>query len=1309
MMNKFSSQSININTFILFFVILTLCPLWVFPEPLYSTGQILKSGCEYDYPPYCFVQNNAASGFSVDLLRAVAEKMNMSIKFRIDYWNVLKEDLKNGHLDVLPLVGRTPERENVYDFTIPYLPMHGAIIVRKDNSDISSINDLEGKYIAVMKGDNAEEFVRRQKIKWHIVTTKTFPEALTNLSEGKYDAVIIQRLVGLQLINDLNLDNLKIIEPSLKEFKQEFCFAVKEGNKELLALLNEGLAIAMADGTFRELYDIWFSPIELTPYNYIVIGIDYNYPPWEYVDQDGNPEGYNVDLSRAIAREMGIKVVFHAAPWSDVKNALFEDRIDVLQGMFYSPGRARFYDFSNPYFTVTQGIVTRADFPDITEVGMLDSCIIIVQQGDIMHEYAVEQQFDSIIVFETTEEALNALNKGVGHCVFIDKIQALYLINKHNWENMKIHDINVENYEYCYAVKKGNDRVLSILDQGLKVLKETGEYRRIREKWFGVAEPNIFEMLFKYILIIITILLIVLSLVILWSFTLRRIVDKRTEELKMEVERRKKSEMLLVEKKEYLRTTLNSIGDAVIATDIEGRITEMNPIALKLTGFSKEDAIGKQLSGVFHIINAITGESVIDPVQKVLKTGEIVGLANHTMLISRDGTKYQIADSGAPIIDNNNKISGVVMVFRDVTEEYTMRQKIILNEQKLNALYEGMSTCVAIYRSVDNGNDFEFTDINKSVERVENIRKDEIIGKRVTEIFPSIDRFGLLNVFKDVFKTGIPQHHPVKYYEDSQRRGWRKNYVFKLFTGEIVSVYDDLTEIKETEKALDESKMLYKTLFDTMAQGVVYQDAKGNIISANHAAEKILGLSLDELLGRTSMNPEWRAVDRDERELPGHKHPAMIALNEKRVVENFIQGVYNPIADDYSWIIVNSRPLYRDNENEPYMVYSTFQDITELKRAQDELLKMDRLYSLGLLAGGIAHDFNNILTGIIGNIALIRMDADNNHIKELSEEALEATETAKNLTKQLLTFASGGEPVIETLNPSKLILDTAKFSMHGSNVKLTANIDSDLRNIDADAGQIKQVIQNIIINAVQAMPKGGEIAINAGNASINNHKKIKSGKYIAIEISDTGIGISKDILDRIFDPYFTTKQTGSGLGLAMSSSIIKKHGGYIDIKSTIGKGSVFTVYLPASDNDLEKHPSSSKGVVLDGSRKGKILIMDDEAAIRRVSAKILSKAGYEVHTANEGKDAVKLFKKAFEKAPFDAVILDLTVPGGMGGKDAAVEILKIDPAAALIVSSGYSDDAVVSDYVNHGFKASVSKPYKIQELINTLDKLLAGK
>lgn len=1308
-MIKSSFQSVNFHCFILFFIIMMVCPLLVLSEPLYSSGQTLKSGCEYDYPPYCFVQNNAAAGFSVELLSVVMQKMNMSVKFRTDYWNVLKEDLKNGQLDVLPLVGRTPEREEIYDFTIPYLPMHGAIIVRENNKDIHSIDDLAGKVIAVMKGDNAEEFIRRQDLKWNIVTTKTFPEALTNLSEGKYDAVIVQRLLGLQLIHDLKLKNLKVIEPSLKEFRQDFCFAVKEGNKELLALLNEGLAIAMVDGTFRELYDTWFSPIELRPYNYIVIGIDHNYPPWEYIDQYGNPAGYNVDLSRAIAREMDIKIHFYAAPWSNVKKALYNGRIDVLQGMFYSPIRAQIYDFSNPYFTVTQGIVTRADFPDIKEIGLLDTCIIIVQKGDIMHEYAVEHQFDSIIVFETTEDALNALNEGMGHCVFIDKIQALYLINNHNWSNMKIHNLNIGNYEYCYAVKKGNNKVLSILDQGLKIIKETGEYRRIREKWFGVDEPNILEVLFKYILIFVALLIIILSFVILWSIMLRKTVKRSTAELKSEVERRKNSEMILEEKKEYLQTTLKSIGDGVIVTDIEGRITEMNPIALKLTGFAQEDAIGKQLRDVFHIINALTGEPVIDPVQKVLSTGEIVGLANHTMLISRDGTKCQIADSGAPIIDNENNISGVVMVFRDVTEEYNIRQKLILNEQKLKELFDRMSTCVAIYRALDNGNDFEFTDINKSAERVENISKDEIIGKRVTEVFPGIDEFGLLDVFKEVFKTGIPQHYPIKYYEDSQRSGWRKNYIFKLFTNEIVSVYDDLTEIKESEEALDESKRHYKILFDTMAQGAVYQDAKGNIVSANNAAEKILGLSMDELLGRTSMNPEWRAVDEDGRELPGHKHPSMIALKEKRVVENFIQGVYNPKKKDYSWIIVNSMPLFRDGESEPYMVYSTFQDITELKKAQNELLKMDRMYSLGILAGGIAHDFNNILTGIMGNVALIHMDADNNHIKELSKDALGAIETAKNLTKQLLTFASGGEPVIKTINPSKLILETAKFSMHGSNVKLISNIAHDLWNIEADIGQIKQVIQNIVINAVQAMPKGGDITINARNIHINNHKKIKSGKYIVIEITDTGIGICKDILDRIFDPYFTTKQTGSGLGLAMSSSIIRKHNGYIDIKSTQGKGSIFTVYLPASDNEIEDNALSGEGIVLDGSRKGKILIMDDEAAIRKVSTKILSKAGYEVHTAIEGKDAVRLFKNAFKKAPFDIVILDLTVPGGMGGKDAAMEILNIDPAANLIVSSGYSDDAEMSDYLNRGFKASVSKPYKIHELINAIDKLLHGE
>mgnify|MGYP001172376005 FL=1 len=386
-------------------------------------------------------------------------------------------------------------------------------------------------------------------------------------------------------------------------------------------------------------------------------------------------------------------------------------------------------------------------------------------------------------------------------------------------------------------------------------------------------------------------------------------------------------------------------------------------------------------------------------------------------------------------------------------------------------------------------------------------------------------------------------------------------------------------------------------------------------------------------------------------------------------------------------------------------------DTTEIRQLEQERGKAAKLESVGLLAGGIAHDFNNILTGVLGNISLARALLDRNHrAAMILSEAEKAALIAKNLTQQLLTFSKGGMPVKTVVSLESLIRDAVSFSLHGSNVNCNFDIYEGLWMAEVDEGQVSQVINNLVINADQAMPDGGSLKVRALNRTLGGPQggSLNAGDYVCITIEDEGAGIPKEHLTRIFDPYFTTKQKGSGLGLATSYAIIKKHGGDILVESELGQGSRFHVFLPAVREAEAQEPIADKDEITPGC--GRVLLMDDEPVVRDVACAMLEEMGYSVTPACDGREAVEIFCSAMQTGKkFDLVILDLTVPGGVGGKETMRRLLEIDSSVKAVVSSGYSVDPVLSRYRENGFKGIISKPYRMKDLSDCLKNLLSAQ
>ncbi|HAE37174.1 MAG TPA: histidine kinase, partial [Candidatus Riflebacteria bacterium] len=318
---------------------------------------VLLSGCEIDYPPFCIVHpDGRADGFSVELMQKAVAQMGYEVSFATGTWAHVRGLLERGEIQALPLVGRTPEREELYDFSVPYLTMYGAIVVREDNKDINNLADLRGRNVAVMQGDNAEEFLRRSDRGINIIAEPSFVDAFKKLSQGGCDAVVIQRLVALRLLEETGLKKLRVINKPIMEFRQDFCFAVKKGDSKTLALLNEGLALMMADGTYRQLHAKWFASLEIPSFRRIIVGGDANYPPYDFLDENGNATGLVVEITRAAARAAGLDIDIRLGHWPDVRADLEVGRIDAIMGMLYSPERDLKFDFS-PSHTICEYVI----------------------------------------------------------------------------------------------------------------------------------------------------------------------------------------------------------------------------------------------------------------------------------------------------------------------------------------------------------------------------------------------------------------------------------------------------------------------------------------------------------------------------------------------------------------------------------------------------------------------------------------------------------------------------------------------------------------------------------------------------------------------------------------------------------------------------------------------------------------------------------------------------------------------------------------------------------------------------------------
>lgn len=516
----------------------------------------------------------------------------------------------------------------------------------------------------------------------------------------------------------------------------------------------------------------------------------------------------------------------------------------------------------------------------------------------------------------------------------------------------------------------------------------------------------------------------------------------------------------------------------------------------------------------------------------------------------------------------------------------------------------------------------------------------------------------------------------------------------------------EIAECRRAEEALAMEKEHLTVTLNSIGEGVITTDTSGNIVLLNRVAETLTGWSQTEALGQ-SLATVFQILNEKNRQ--PCQSPAAAALAADGRVYRADQLLLIAKDGTERLIAANAAPIRAKDVN-VFGAVLVFRDTTAKRRLEEELMKADKLDSIGLLAGGVAHDFNNILTAIIGNISLAKMYA-NSEGKVFTRliNAEKAALQAQNLTHQLLTISKEGAPIRQPASIDNIIRDCIDFSLRGSNVTCAFRVKNHLWPVAIDQGQISQVINNLIINADQAMPDGGCIEVDVSNVTIDTHSTdrhlaLEPGKYVKIAVKDNGIGISSAHISKIFDPYFTTKQTGNGLGLFTCYSIIKKHRGHLNVASQQGIGTTFTIYLPAAEKQAPQQPGKQRAHY---PGQGKILIMEDDATIREVTGEMLDHLGYDVTFARDGTEAIALYSQEIHTdTPFEAVVLDLTVPGGMGGQQAIKKLLKIDPQTRAIVASGYANNPIMTQFKHYGFCDRIVKPYKSEELHAVLHRVI---
>jgi two-component system cell cycle sensor histidine kinase/response regulator CckA len=806
------------------------------------------------------------------------------------------------------------------------------------------------------------------------------------------------------------------------------------------------------------------------------------------------------------------------------------------------------------------------------------------------------------------------------------------------------------------------------------------------------------------------------------------------QRLEQEVAERRLAEAALQANEQSLATTLDSIGDAVIATDTMGCITRMNPVAEQLTGWTLAEARGAPLENVFRILNEATREEALSPVRRVLTQGKTIALANHTILVAKNGEERPIADSAAPIRDGRGALHGAVLVFRDQSDERASAKVLRKSEAKKGAILRAALDCIV---TADQAG--IITEFNPAAERTFGYLHADIVGQPLTQLVPPTLRQRHLDGFDRYLKTGIG---PIlgKRVETSALHADGSEFPVELAvvptrsqdTLFFTAYIRDLTERQRAAQALRASEARFKHLAESGIIGIVISDTLGNIHEANDAFLGIVGRSREEL-SKGSLRwaeltpPEWRAADAAAIE---ELHATGVApAREKEYIckdgsrKAVLVGVAMLEAPRCIAFVLDLTPQRRA-EQARARAWAVAEEETvhrvraerALEQSEEQLRQSQKMEAIGLLAGSVAHDFNNLLSVVLGYAEMLLEEVQSGDpIKDDLAEIRDAATRASELTQQLLAF--GRRQVLE---PRVLDLNVAISGMTrmlgriiGEDIELAVRLSPQLGAVFVDPNQIGQVLLNLVVNARDAMPQGGKLTIETADVELDEayaqeHHGVVAGRYVMLAVSDTGGGMDRATQARVFEPFFTTKEKGKGTGLGLSTvyGIVQQSGGTIWIYSELGKGTVFKVYLPHTDAQTELAPSRVAATSQAQGGHETILLVEDDGQVRALACAILRRHGYHVLTAASGGDALLICEQFLAK--IDLLVTDVVMPR-MSGRELWERLRTLRPTMQVLFMSGYTDDAVVRHGVLSSELAFVQKPLTPNALLGKIRQALGER
>ncbi len=1072
-----------------------------------------------------------------------------------------------------------------------------------------------------------------------------------------------------------------------------------------------------------------------------------NVAPIGYLDEEGTYRGIAAEYLSLIASRFDLH--FEMVPAGNHRQSAEganKVEADLFGAASESSRLSECLLFTIPFEEFPSVIVVRNDVRKALTLEELAGSSVAIVSGSAAYDYmASNYPALKLIGVSTVEEGLERVSFGLAEAFVENLASAAFHIEKKGFANLRIAGNTGYVHRISFACRKGSPELIGILEKGLGGISQ-GERQAILKNWVNSQGNTPRTGLPALIVLVFGAIGFLLTGMFFWNWFLRSQVTRRSDQLTRELAERTKAEQELQEAHNALEQRVESrtVQLSTANERLQMEIFEREKIeeALRESEERYRQAFNGNLS-VQYLYDAGNG-LIVDANEAAC---HYYGYSHEEI------TALKIFDLSASSEDQTcERIAGILSGRCFRTE---LRQRLSTGETRDVEVYSGRITVGgrtfvhSIIHDISDRKRFE-TALHQSEERFRTAAEcasdliyewdlrtnflewfgcvDELLGYAQGEFPRTLDAWegALHSDDHDRVMAEVEQHLKTRMPFCMEYRIVRKNGAILYWTdcrkilrdekgrySKWIGVTTDITSRKKVEEELQAARQQYMDIIEFLPDATFVIDRESKVIAWNRAIEEMTGLPKQDILGRgrfaysVPFYGKLRPVLIDKVLQPdidtGIYYDLLVRKADALYTEVFTPELYEG-KGAYVW--ANASPLF-DAKGNLIGAIQSIRDVTDRKKMEEELLRARKLESVGILAGGIAHDFNNLLGIILGNISLAQANPKpGGYLSKLLKATEKACYRAKNLTQQLLTFSHGGEPLRRPEFIQEIVKEAANMALAGSAVEWVFHTNEDPWPVDCDSGQIHQVVTNLMINAKEAMPQGGIVDISLVNEEIGPEKiaPLKKGNYVRLSVRDLGMGIPADLVPKIFDPYFSTKQRGTqkgmGLGLSTVYSIIKKHGGYIAVESEVAAGTVFHIYLPASDGKPcqppheETVPEPCQSIV-----EAKVLLMDDEEPIRNMTGEMLCHLGCEAAFARDGSEAIKKFLRAKQSGrPFDLVILDLTVRAGMGGGKAIEELLKIDPSLKAIASSGYSTDPVMSNFRQYGFSGILVKPYNVTDL-----------